>query len=285
MLAESPDVAYIHEPFNIDHDPGICTARFDLWYTYVTERNAAPYFAPLSRTLELKYDVGEALRAARSPRALARTLRRYGSSLKNRRLRPRPLMKDPIALLSAPWLVSTFAMTPIVLIRHPAAFVASLKRLDWTFPFSHFVDQPLLMEDRLKRFAEEIETFARSERDVVDQASLLWTILHDVIDTYRQAHPDWRFVRHEDLSRDPVEGFRALFADLGLQFSQRIQAVVRLHSDSSNPAGDAAPTYSIRRDSRGNVLAWKKLLDAKEIGRIRARVEEISSRYYSEKDW
>ncbi len=60
-----------------------------------------------------------------------------------------PLVKDPIALFSAEWLAATFDMRVLVMIRHPAAFAASIRRRGWRHRFADFLEQPLLMRDLL----------------------------------------------------------------------------------------------------------------------------------------
>jgi hypothetical protein len=109
-------------------------------------------------------------------------------------------MKDPIALFSAPWLARTFNADVVVLIRHPAAVVSSLVRLDWIFYFPYLLEQPELMRDWLAPFAEEIRRFAASPQPLLEQGILLWRIMHHVIFRYQQEHPEWIFLRHEDLS-------------------------------------------------------------------------------------
>jgi hypothetical protein len=74
-----------------------------------------------------------------------------------------PLIKDPIALFAAEWLADVFGVRVVVLIRHPAAFAASLKRLNWTHPFGDFLAQPLFMRDLLAPFEEDIRRFAAAE--------------------------------------------------------------------------------------------------------------------------
>lgn len=39
MLALSPSVGYIHEPFNIRHRHGICKAHFEYWFQYICDEN------------------------------------------------------------------------------------------------------------------------------------------------------------------------------------------------------------------------------------------------------
>ncbi len=52
----------------------------------------------------------------------------YVNYYKYRMYNIRPLIKDPIGLFSYKWLVSKFDMDVLVLIKHPAAFVSSLKK-------------------------------------------------------------------------------------------------------------------------------------------------------------
>jgi hypothetical protein len=62
--------------------------------------------------------------------------------------------------------------------QHPAAYVSSYKRLDWSHPFSHFLNQPLLMKDYLAPYQNEIEDFTNNNYDVIDQEVLLWKLAH-----------------------------------------------------------------------------------------------------------
>src|SRR5262249_51820810 len=139
--------------------------------------------------------------------------------------------KDPIALFSAHWLSTKFGTDTIVTIRHPAAFAASLKRKHWSHPFSHFLNQPLLMKEHLHPFEKEIKNFAENDRDIVDQASLLWKLIHYMVLKFRATNPEWIYVRHEDLSRNPVDGFKSLFERIGLEFSERESEAIQWHSN------------------------------------------------------
>jgi len=193
-------------------------------------------------------------------------------------------MKDPIAIFSAEWLASTFNMDVIVLIRHPAAFVSSLKRLNWTFPFSHFLEQPLLMRDYLYPFKEEIKKYAIEEHDIIDQATLLWKIIHYVIAKFKTNHKDWIFVRHEDISKDPLVEFQNIFEKLNLQFSNYVKNIIKKYTNSTNPVDPSNPS-SLRRNSKQNIWNWKNRLNKEEIVRIRYKVKDISDLFYSDEEW
>lgn len=165
------------------------------------------------------------------------------------------------------------------MIRHPAAFVASLIAKGWTFDFREFLDQPRLML-HLERFRPDIERLARDPGDIVDQGILLWNCIYGRTDDYRRAHPEWIFVRHEDLSRDPVAGFRAIFARLGLDFGETQLRYVEELSGLQTSSDKSAP--HLRRNSLSNIDSWKRKLDQRQIGRILDGTEALRSLYYSE---
>lgn len=285
MIAECPNVVYIHEPFNIQHhDPGLCGAKFKYWFTYVSEENESDFYQHIKKTFNFSYNLTGKLKHVRHAKDIFRAIGTWFEWLRYRLSNARLLIKDPIAIMSADWIASKFNIDVLVLIRHPAAFAGSLKKTNWSFPFSHFLKQPLLMNSRLYPFEAEIRTFAKKKQDIIDQSVLLWKIIHYMILKYRAEHRDWIFIRHEDLSQDPLHYFRILFGRLNLEFSQQIANVIRDHSYAST-ATEPVSTHSIRRDSRSNILNWKNRLTKNEIKRIRTQVEGISSEFYTDQDW
>jgi hypothetical protein len=282
-LALARGVGYIHEPFNHLTDPGISTvARLD-GYTSVSTTAAGETEKQLSRTLRFSYDMAAQLRTIRNPKDLIRSGRdavRFGT---NRMRSRRPLMKDPLALLSAEWLAETFDMDVIVLIRHPGAFAASLRRLGWTFDFGSLLSQPELMQGHLSGFADEIHQEVERPSSILQQAALLWAILYTVVARYRERHADWIFVRYEDLAMDPQGEYRNLFEHVGEDYSSRIQRVVTRRSTALPgffPERD--PVHSIRRESRAKIEAWKAELSPDEVREITRRVGGICERFYDE---
>jgi hypothetical protein len=92
---------------------------------YVIEENASQFRPAIERTLRFSYSPLAELGAVRRPKQLARLVTDGGHLVKNRLLRYRPLLKDPLALYSAEWLTSEYDMDVVLLARHPAAFAAS----------------------------------------------------------------------------------------------------------------------------------------------------------------
>jgi hypothetical protein len=250
-LASHVDVGYIDEPLNIH--PGGPATRF---YEHVRENHdtvAAGYLLDAF--------------AAVAPR--------------------RPLVKDPMALVSAEWFATRFEARVVVLVRHPAAFASSLKLLGWLHPWAHFLEQPSLMDGPLRPFAAAIEELASTTPSVIEDAALLWGVLASIVREYQARHSDWTFVRHEDLSRQPMAGFEALCRRVGLEFSEACRAAVRAHSLAADPDDDPTrrgDVYGIERHSAANVFRWRSRLTAAELSCLRDRVRGFEH-FYPEPEW
>jgi hypothetical protein len=301
MIAFAPGVAYIHEPFNIQHRPGICKARFNYQFPYICEENEYHYQSHLKDCYSFKYHLLDDLKISKSVKDVIRSVLNYIRFSKYRLLKRRPLIKDPIAVFSAEWLARKFNMNVVVLIRHPAAFAGSLKKVKWSHPFEHFLKQPLLIKEHLYKYKSEIEEFANNRKDIVDQAILLWNLIHHMVLYYKNNHPDWTFLRHEDLSKHPLEEFKILYHKLNLCFTTNIEEEIKAFS-SYNPPSRAEPliksiikrlarrladdhTNNRRRNSQSNVWSWKQRLTMEEVKKIKTKTHEIAKSFYAEEDW
>lgn len=289
MLAVDRSVGYIWEPLNYRwgaRNPGVCNAPVRHWYPYISAENESMFQEGIKKTLEFRYDFREGLKGIHSRHDLRRFLYEYPAFLSNRIRRARSLIKDPFALFSAEWLAEKFAMDVVIVIRHPAAVACSLQRLNWAVPFEHFLDQPLLIRDHLCPFEAEIREHAETKRDVMEQAILLWRLVYSVVAKYRRQHRDWYFVRHEDISRDPIAHFGGLFESLQLEFTPNAASVIWEHSNTEHPSDVAVQeAFSLKRDSRAATSSWKHQLGKAVIERIRAGTSDVAGEFYSEEDW
>jgi hypothetical protein len=284
MLAAGDSVGYIREPFSILHRPGILDVPIRWWFPYVCAENEEPYLAAVEDMLEFRYRTGASVRGVRSGMDAAKVMHDVVRWERYRSRRARPLLKDPLALFSSEWLAERFHARVVVLIRHPAGFASSLQRYRWTHPFDHFLRQPLLMRDRLEPFRQKIEEYTRTEHDCLDQAILLWNLIHHTIRGYRHRHPDWLFCRYEDIGTQPLSEFERLYRDLGLEFSPEARRAIREHSDASNPE-EARDAQALKRDSRAAVRTWTTRLSREEIDRVRRGTAEIGPEFYTDSDW
>lgn len=283
MLALAPGVAYIHEPFNPRTPPGRSPAGFDRYFTVVTAENERRYSAGLERTIGLRYGWREQARALRGPRDVLRSARDLVAVSGARLSGARPLVKDPIALLSAEWLAERFGMDVVVLIRHPAAFAASLKRLGWKHSFATFIQDGEVPEV-VRPFEAEIREQAERPGEILAQAALLWRLLYNAVDGYRERHADWEFLRHEDASAEPVATYERLYARLGLDFTPAAREAVARASAPDNPVELSTP-HAVELDSAASLGRWRDDLTAEEVETLRERTRDVWPRFYSDEDW
>ncbi|MDB5333202.1 MAG: hypothetical protein JWP03_4353 [Phycisphaerales bacterium] len=272
------------EPFNPDLSSRVarvCNFQFREWYMYVTNENAAEFTAPIRRMLELRHETLPRLRASKSLKDVidvSAAAARFGLS---RLTAQTSIMKDPIALLSSQWLASQFGARVVILIRHPAAVVSSFKRLKLCVDIPGLLRQPLLMRDLLAPMEAELSDFARVEHDIVDMAAMLWKALYFAVLRFRERHSDWLFLRHEDLSQDPVGGFEDICRHVGLDFPQRARkAAIESNDVALPPELDPQLAFTTRRNAVANLTNWKTRLTEDEISRIRRRVEDVSQQLY-----
>lgn len=290
MLASGPGTGYIHELFTpFTGAQGFFRKPFENWFLYITDDNADRYYDYFESMLGFKYPTHKIFQGADSLRLALRATRDQAIFIGHRLRRDIPILKDAAAFFSAPWLSNAFGMRVLITIRHPAAFYSSLKAKNWNFDFRVFADQPALMADRLSSFEDPIQDRIKSEPDLLSEAILVWNCIYSVTAAYQREHPEWQFVRHEDLSADPQREFSSLFDLYGLPFTPEVQAEIHKTSSAKNPTipqnWRETSTLDVRRNSAGNVATWKQRLAPEEIQRIREGTAEVASSFYSDSDW
>jgi hypothetical protein len=287
MLCAGGEAHYIHEPFNNVRrsGPTWVPEPFPFWFYSMSDADVS-YDRLLQNVVDMKYPLLSSLAQSRSAAHVGRAVRDWGLGRLARLQHKRPLLKDPIALFSAEWLARRFGMSVVVLVRHPAAFAASIKRLDWWFKFSNWLEQERLMRDCLAEYAGPIRNYASGKRNLVDQSILMWNCMYSVVDRYRKAHPDWMIVRHEDLASDPLREYPLLYRHCRLDWNARAEAAVRKFSQNpdAKPLSADRPT-DIRRESQKTVSVWKRILTPEEADRIREGTRKVAGLFYDPKSW
>ncbi len=284
MLAADWSTAYISEPLNVWHRPGVFRAKIHHWYQYICTENESEVLPAFNDLFEFDYHLWDEIRSIRSRRDFLRMGRDFLICYNGLMRGQRALIKDPFAVFSIDWFAKTLKCKVVVAVRHPAAFVSSLKRLNWPFDFQDLLDQPLLMRDQLEPYRAQMES-AKTD-DVIGQSALLWNLIYRSVHATLARNPDLIAVRHEDLSRDPVNGYRDLYKSLGLDFTRRVEKMILSSSSSDNPAEPPRKNiHSVKLDSRANMENWKKRLTDDEIKRIRSMTEEVSHLFYPEVEW
>lgn len=282
-ISQHPRVKYVHEPFNVDWPNKTMGLKLDTWFSHYQSSNQKEEiytaFNDLLNPSPLKY----ALTVCQETGLDIKTPMRFAKHLLFHRLfRPRIMVKDPIALLSAEWLYETFDFKVIVMIRNPFAFVGSLKVAGWEeFDFENLRKQEYLMRGFLYKFSDAVESMCirRDHYDLVDRAALLWNILHFVILEYQRKHSDWLFVKHEEIATDPEQGFRQIFDYLQLDVDDNIMKYIRNHTSKKNPAVAESTSYQ-PRNSKLSLYTWQERLSSEEIERVKIATRDIASILY-----
>jgi hypothetical protein len=284
MLAANPAAAYISEPLNVLHRRGVYRAEVKRWYQYITPENEADYLPAFQQLLNFRYHLFAELGSLRSQKDFLRMGRDFSIFAKGKLLGQRALLKDPFAVFSAPWFAQKLNCQVVITIRHPGGFASSLKRLNWPFDFRDLLDQPLLMRDHLEADRADMESMPAD--DIVGQSALLWRMIYRTVDSTRKLIPAIKVVRHEDLSLDPVAGYKSLYESLALPFDEKVHDTILNSSSSENPTElSKKKVHSVKLDSRANMGNWKKRLTSEEITRIRKLTEDVSHLFYADDEW
>lgn len=273
-LSLSKSIRYIHEPFNIE-EPRIHPLKH--WFEYVGEKDSKTrqrsIYKYLDELLDLNFSgIKKDFLMFQGPRDFLRFIKDIFE-----RINKRPLIKDPLAIMSADWIYKKFNARMIIILRHPAAFVASVKVKEWHHPFKHFSDQDELMR-LLSPYASTILEYQKTNPDLIDQGILLWNLIYYRVSQFQQKYPDWMYIRHEDLSRNPIDEFRKIYKKLHLRFDEQIRNKI-IESTSANKEDH------LKRDSKKNITSWKNRLTENEIERIKTGTSGLWEKFYSEQDW
>lgn len=285
MLAHSPPLVYIHEPFNPGYGDRFTPARFPRQFQLVTSQDEERYRGDLQQTLNFYYDLSTAVRRCGRPslsrgywRGLSEALLtglRFGL---HRRLPGwRPLVKDPIALISSEWLAHTFPMQVVLLLRSPQGVVSSLLRFaSMITPPRMFLEQPALLE----RLPAELVADLERAREPIDCAIVQWNICNQLAVDYLLRNPDWIDIDYERLSLDPEPGFRQLCQRLEVPFTERMRKRIERHSSAHNASEPSQP-WELKRDSRRSVHQWRQRLLPDQVAYIEERCGRVWERVRS----
>ena len=275
VLSQAKNTLYVNEPFNIDLHT---RSPLNNWFQYLSgspteqQNKAARYLNTFSsivntRTISKFFKI----RSVEDAKYL------WSHIIGNKT--NRYIYKDPLAIMSAEWIYKRLQWEIVIMIRHPAAFVASLKEKKWRFDFNDFLSQETLLKTHLHDYAGTIRKYAREEQDLVSQGILLWNIVYTTVHYFKKKYrTNWYFARHEDLSDKPLDEYNRIFEFLDLEFDQHVQKFI---TDSTNPDSEDR----LKRDAKRNITLWKERLPSDEIARIKAETQPVWEHFYSEEDW
>jgi hypothetical protein len=293
MLQAGGEVVYVNEPLNPQHppgrSPGVLSTEISHRFQYICADNDERWAAAFAGTLQLRYHPLAELRRNHAPYDLAR-LAKYAAAFTAGRLRRRrALIDDPYAVLSAAWFARRLGCRVVVCVRHPVSLVGSWERLGWEANLSDLLNQPLLMRDLLGPYAGEMRAAAGSG-DRIAQTALLWRVTYAAISGLDARLPRLIHVqRYEDLASDPEPGFRALYRECGLTWTDRARQRIISATTAHRKTGGAM-TWSLRgglartafrpMDSRAALGSFRGRLTPQQTDRVRDLIADVAGRYY-----
>jgi len=277
-LSQSNRVELVYEPFNPDFERYNFAYRFENWFQHVpSSDNRAEienYFDQYLPESGLDY----ARKVSRESGYSAKTPLIFLKHFLMRSNRPRYLLKDPIALLSAGWLYERYSASVICTTRNPLAFVASLKKQGWDFDFSNILNQKELVNRFFPQYRDTMQQ-AHIKSDIIERVSLLWNVLNTMILHYREQYPEWFFTTHEEAAENPLDTFRNMFTYAGLPFTGEVESYIE-KATSGNENGDSDSHRYTPRDAKSTITEWQELLTEEEIQLVSKKTSAVCKKIY-----
>jgi hypothetical protein len=289
-IGKSPSLNYISgEPLN----PPFAELSFGLnltdWYKYINDMQSEEFFNNLLNAFCLKWDGQD-------------TKRRLNLLIKNNSLNYKlylrlikhyyfyynskiNFIKDPALFFSAENLYQSLNCSIIILHRHPAAFIASMIRMNWDFDFGVFLKQKDLLNDYLLQFENEIR-FASlnvSQKGYLDRLILLWRIFNHQISLWKKKYSNqWIFILHENISINPMFEFQNIYKNLEIKLPTHFKVLFGSGNEKFSGEAKFDQVHDLLRNSKEVVNLWKTRLTPDQIKKIQEQTSKESQDMYPE---
>ena len=263
MLAGDPAIGVIHEPLNLDYG----MRHADQWYPCADDLRQAEI---VRAVIEPALNGRGRYKARPSDPLLKRVTRsltggpdewRYRNAM---RWADHLVFKDPFAVLSSAWLARQYDMQVVVMVRHPCAYLASLKRMSW-MPPTQIVADNLYPEGRPR----ELEDRISQAQSFAERTGLFWSLIYGHVLKAREVEPERiLLMRHEDVSTAP-DAYAPQLLD-HLRINRREGIVERFRSSTSGEivSPPEGVIHAFERDAYKMVSFWREKLTEDEIADV-----------------
>ena len=259
ILSHSKQLKYVYEPMNPDYGYPIknykciiCGCKVDKWYRYITKENDLGYYKHFKHLINSKALQGKTA-----------------------------LLKAPFSAFAAEWLNEEFGARPIVMFRNPLSFVSSIKRMNWPVDFKDFLEQEELMTEHLSEYKDEMIKVQNNPEDIIGNGILQYNVFYSYIQKLQKAHPEWLYVKLEDLSENPVPNFKKIFEHFDLDFSKDVENKIVEFTSEKNPTEVKTSTvHALKRNSKELMNVWKQRLTDEEVTRILKETQKVTEPIY-----
>ncbi|WP_036483573.1 sulfotransferase family protein [Myxosarcina sp. GI1] len=284
ILSLPLQVDYIHEPFNpLCGIPGMTK-----WYRYVEPSLSTAemrQFHTLTKSI-FSYDLQLRTWYPPSNPIHTRVIKQvFGSRgpfylrlAKPNIFHRAAVIKDPTGNLATEYLYRHFAVKPVIVIKHPISFIASLKRVNWHPKLEEINDQPQLIEDY---FADERDFIKGKYDNWVLEAAAYWRASYKVLLAQASQYPGWLVFTHEELSQSSVAVFKNLYDKLDLPWSQGIEnKILQLTTGNSSAKARKGKVQDFKRNSADIFKTSIESISLTERRQIFEIVEDIALQVY-----
>jgi hypothetical protein len=272
-LSFAPGLTYYREPDNYDR---VAEAQERFAWLYLTADQDDPEYRALM-TRACAGQIATAFTMREDPGPLLKPLGAPGRWLGERlpalfRRRPGVLLKLVFASLNLEWIGARFpSARQLYIVRHPCGQFESWRRLGWEPRPERLLANARLMTDHLHPY----EAVLRGARTFWERAGALWAATVHVVHRQTGVEAPRRIVTYEWLCGDPLERFRELHGQLGLDWSSGAeQFLARSNREGTGWA------YSLERAAARQVDRWRPRLTQGEIDACRRFVEPFGLPYY-----
>lgn len=276
VIASNSEVDTIVEPLNLNRIKRFERIELDYWYPKVVESSDPSLKKKIKKLIRyyLSSTYGTVLSQI-SESYEGHSLLKSAKKRLRKASKPIKMLKDPTAIFSVPWLVAEFGLAPVILIRHPAAYVLSIKDKNWWFDFKNLLVQPHFFTGDMAHLKDEVVRFneEKEEKTLVENAALLWKVFYTQVSLYQEKYPNWFYVTHEELSLNPEASFKQMFDYLNLDFNEDVREYLVESTQAKNKA-------EFKRDSVKNTTKWQQKLTDAEKAIIYDITAPISDQYY-----
>lgn len=258
LLSADQESLQLTEPFH----PLVGMEGVDRWY--IAADKPGERWNPLIDQLIAGSAISFAARDGDRPSLWARfrgTPRSREYSAVQRTPPGRLVIKDPFLSLSAQYLVRRHRFQVVFAVKHPAAFLLSLRRVGWdrSVPLDDLVAQRVI--DAAQRDAA---------RDPVSQAALLWNVVNrHALATARALPKNVSIWSHERFCADPDREMKQLTRALRISYSDTIRAEVAQATRGEVVTPPMETIHALVRNSAAMAGDWRERLPQAEQAALR----------------
>lgn len=288
-LSLPKEVDYIHEPFN----PQCGIPGIKKWFPYIRPdlpNDDMKAYHEKVRTV-FTYDFKLKSKIPKEDPWFRRNIKRIIGSrgpyhLRLAKVNPfhrSAVIKDPMGILLTEYLYLHFGVKPVIIIKHPTSFIASLKRVGWWMSPSDISNWPYLVEEY---FPGPVPNFKESKTDPILAAAEYWQVVHSVLLKQAQKYPDWHLIKHEDLSSNPVSTFKDLYVKCDLPWSKAVEVKILKQTQGNRSAkARKGKVQDFTRNSADIFRVNRDSLTIEERLKIFEIVQDVTSSLYSRKSF